>query len=99
MPKQKERENTSPVIELALDLDDGVEVDKLVADYGARGLIELPALLEPQAVAEIRCRIEQYSRDVLPSLQVDEYVLERDGTTVRNLWNMQRHDLFFAALG
>jgi len=72
--------------------------DALKARYLRDGVVDVRRHLPRQEVAEIVGELERYEGDVLPGLPRDDFTVERDGRTVRNLWRMDRHDGFFRRL-
>ncbi len=72
--------------------------DDPVAAYHRDGVVHVRGCLSRECVEEIVTELERYERDVLPGVPRDDFTLEPDGRTVRNLWRMDRHDEFFHAL-
>jgi len=70
-------------------------VDHLVERYGRDGVIKVEALISRESVASIREAIDAYTKKNLPSLPPEDYVLEADGKSVRNLWRMHDHEAYF----
>lgn len=73
-------------------------LDLTAAAYGRDGVIRVRGLLSPTDVAAVRAALDRYSREIAPTLPPAEVVFEADGKAVRNLWRMEQHDPFFAAL-
>lgn len=75
-----------------------MNIDQLAANYDRAGFIRIEGLLNGAQISEIRGELEQYIRDTAPSLPPGDVVFEADGRTVRNLWRMEHHSPYFAAL-
>jgi phytanoyl-CoA hydroxylase len=72
---------------------------RLVDDYHRDGVVGVRRLLSLDEVAEVRSALARYIRDVVPDLPDTDVVWESNGEAVRNLWRMEHHDDYFAALG
>jgi hypothetical protein len=72
-----------------------IDTQQSLKDYDRDGVVRIRGLLAPDEVREIRENIARYVREHLASLHPAEYVLEKDGKTVRNLWRMLEHDEYF----
>ena len=72
---------------------------QVLSDYERDGFVRIRGFFAPSEVESIRAALQRYIRDVAPRVPTDDRVLEADGRSVRNLWRMQDHDAFFAALG
>lgn len=72
--------------------------EAVAAAYDRDGVVRIPGLFDAAGIAEIRAALARYFRDVAPTLPEADVVFESDGVAVRNLWRMERHDPFFAAL-
>jgi len=70
----------------------------LVDDYERDGVVRVRQFFSPEETAAVRERIARYIDDRLGSLPEQDYVLEPDGASVRNLWRMEKHDPFFDEL-
>lgn len=70
-----------------------------VAAYHADGVLLRRGLLGPPDVREVRDAVDRYLRERLASVAPGDRVLEADGTSVRNLWRMERYDAFFQEFG
>lgn len=75
-----------------------MDVDQILKDYERDGVVRVPQFLSPADVAQIRREIENYVRDIAPKLEASEVTFEADGKTARNLWRMEKHSPFFAAI-
>ena len=69
-----------------------------VADYERDGCIRVRGFLDAALLADVRRNLLRYMADVAPTLPAGDRTFEADGVTVRNLWRMEQHDPFFAAL-
>lgn len=72
-----------------------MDLPEVVRTYQRDGVVVIPALLDEAERNAIRQRLEQYTREKPPSLPNGDYTLESDGATVRNLWRIEKHDLWF----
>lgn len=72
---------------------------QLLADYERDGVVCLRGFLSPAEVAEVRAELDRYVREDLAGLPADARTLEKDETTVRNLWRLEQHNAFFRRLG
>ncbi len=70
-----------------------------IETYEQHGVVKVEGLLSSDDVVAVREALARYTEELVPSLPESDYVLEADGSTVRNLWRMETHDPFFAALG
>jgi len=68
------------------------------AEYEEKGVALAPRLLTRKELVDLEAALESYRRDVLPRLPKEDFVLESDGVSVRNLWRMQLHDAWFRRL-
>lgn len=68
------------------------------AEYDDKGFIRLTGFLDAHKLQQVCTAVERYERDILPVLEPMDYVLEKDGKSVRNLWRMQQHEPFFSDL-
>lgn len=75
-----------------------MELDELLESYQRDGVVKVPGLFPADDMALIREAIKHYIAEIVPGLPAADYVLEADGTTVRNCWRMEAHDPFFASL-
>ena len=76
----------------------GMDSARIISDYRRDGVVRVRSLLVPERLREVREAIRRYQERMLPDLPSGDYTLEPDGSTVRNLWRMERHDPFFADL-
>lgn len=67
-------------------------------DYNENGFTCVRALLGPDELQRVCAAVESYERNILPTLEAKDYVMEKDGKSVRNLWRMEAHDPFFKQL-
>ncbi len=72
-----------------------MDIEKIAVDYDRDGYVRLRGFVSADRIARIKTRIEKYHRDILPKLPPDDYVLESDGKSVRNLWRMDLYDDYF----
>ena len=75
-----------------------LDINQLTADYTRDGVVRVRRLFNGSEIDELRRRIDEYSARV-DTLPEGDYVLESDGSSVRNTWRMEQHDLFFAEVG
>jgi phytanoyl-CoA hydroxylase len=75
-----------------------MQVERLVDEFERDGVIRVPGFLEPSLLREVHGELERYVANVAPGLPAGDRTFEADGTTFRNLWRMEQHDVFFAAL-
>ncbi len=69
------------------------------SDYEREGVVRLRAFLSADEVSAVRAELERYLREDLDCLPADARTLEADNRTVRNLWRLEQHNVFFRALG
>ena len=62
------------------------------------GVIRVQRLLSDTQLTEFREAIDRYKREIMPGIPKEDYVLEKNGQSVRNLWRMDQYDPFFKAL-
>ena len=70
----------------------------LIDDYRRDGVVRIQRLFDEDQVRELRQNIERYRAEVVPQVPASEFTREPDGTSMRNLWRMNVHDPYFAAL-
>jgi ectoine hydroxylase-related dioxygenase (phytanoyl-CoA dioxygenase family) len=70
--------------------------EQILKDYERDGVVRVSQFLSGDELRAIRLEIEAYVRNVAPKLEASEVTFEADGRTARNLWRMEKHDLFFA---
>jgi hypothetical protein len=70
-----------------------------VQQFREHGYARLPGLFTADEIAEVRAHIDRVVRDVLPSMEPGDYVVEPGGQAVRNLWRLEQYDPYFAQLG
>jgi phytanoyl-CoA hydroxylase len=68
------------------------------AAYDRDGIIRLREFFDTELVSEIRGEIERYLREVLPLQETPDCTLEADGSTIRNLWRLEKHSDYFRRL-
>jgi ectoine hydroxylase-related dioxygenase (phytanoyl-CoA dioxygenase family) len=73
-------------------------MDQILSDYEKEGVVRIRSLLSQDEVSQIRSEIARYERDIAPSVPAADIVFESDGTTIRNLWRLNKHDAFFNVL-
>jgi ectoine hydroxylase-related dioxygenase (phytanoyl-CoA dioxygenase family) len=61
-------------------------------------VIRVERLLNDRQLTEVREAIDRYKREIVPNIPNEDFVLEKDGRSVRNLWRMEQHAPFFKAL-
>lgn len=74
----------------------GIDHDAAVEAYDRDGVIRVRGLLSAEEVGEVRAALARYTREIAPTLPSSDVTFEADGTSVRNLWRMEKHDPFFA---
>lgn len=79
-------------------MDSTADIEALAASYERDGVVRIRQFFAAADVAEIRAALDRYFRDVAPNLPESDVTFEADGVAVRNLWRMEQHDPFFAAL-
>jgi phytanoyl-CoA hydroxylase len=67
-------------------------------EYDENGYIRVQGFLDARKLKNVQAAVERYEREILPHLQPADYVMEKDGKSVRNLWHMEKHDPFFQEL-
>jgi len=70
-----------------------------LASYEHDGVVRVPQFLNTDEVAAVRAELERYIRDDLAAQPVDARTFEKDETTVRNLWRLEKYNAFFRQLG
>ena len=75
-----------------------VSLDQVSSDYEKEGVVRIRSLLSQDEVARIRLEIARYQRDIAPKTPASDIVFESDGTTIRNLWRLHKHDKYFLDL-
>jgi phytanoyl-CoA hydroxylase len=76
----------------------GEDIDSVATAYARDGVVRVRRFLSAADVAAVRAALDRYFRDVAPTLPPSDVTFEADGVAVRNLWRMEKHDPFFAAL-
>ncbi len=72
---------------------------QLVQDYQRDGVVRIRSFFSDETIAKIRNELDRYIRDDLASKPDDARTLEADGKTVRNLWRLEQHNVYFRELG
>ncbi|MCE9590716.1 MAG: phytanoyl-CoA dioxygenase family protein [Planctomycetes bacterium] len=75
-----------------------MDITKIAEDFERDGVVRVPRLISVEKAQEIRDEIDRYVREKLATLPGPDYVLEKDGKSVRNLWRLETHDAYFRAL-
>jgi hypothetical protein len=70
---------------------------QLLTDYERDGVVLIPHFLSADEVAAVRAELERYIRDDLAAQPVDARTFEKDETTVRNLWRLEKYNEWFRA--
>lgn len=70
----------------------------LIRQYEADGCVRVRGFFDAPTLAAVRGALSRYLSDVVPALPPEDRALEADGSTVRNLWRMERHDPYFGQL-
>jgi phytanoyl-CoA hydroxylase len=71
---------------------------ELVSRYEQDGCVRVRGFFNADTLASVRRELARYVREVAPGLPAGDRTFEVDGTTVRNLWRMDKHDAFFDTL-
>jgi len=74
------------------------ELEELVATYRRDGVATVRGLFPPELVAQIRAELDRYVADQLSEKPADACTWEADGTTIRNLWRLERYCDYFQRL-
>ena len=73
-------------------------MNETIQAYRRDGVVKISGLLDGETIASVREALTAYLRDTLPHVPAADFVKGTDGDSVRNLWRMDRHAPFFAAL-
>lgn len=65
--------------------------------YDDDGFLHVPRLLSARELHDVELALHQYSA-IVDTLPAADIVREADGRAIRNLWRMEQHSDFFAAL-
>ena len=65
-------------------------------DYERDGCMRVRRFLDANLLQEVRRRLDHYMREIAPAVPEGDRTFEPDGVTVRNLWQMEQHDPYFA---
>ena len=68
------------------------------AAYDRDGVIRIRGFFDSKLITEIRGEIERYTREILPLQEMPDCTLEADGSTIRNLWRLEKHSNYFRRL-
>jgi phytanoyl-CoA hydroxylase len=71
----------------------------VVPQFRDRGYARLPRLFSRDEIDDVRAHLDRVIRDVLPTMDPNDYVLEPGGGAVRNLWRLEHYEPYFAELG
>ncbi len=72
--------------------------EQVVQNFRENGVVRIKNFFAGQEVQEIRRRIDRFIRDELDSKPPEASTREADGTTVRNLWHLEKHCPYFQEL-
>ncbi|MEX0793409.1 MAG: phytanoyl-CoA dioxygenase family protein [Pirellulaceae bacterium] len=72
--------------------------EELLATYRRDGVATIRGLFSAELVAQIRVELDRYVADQLPVKPADACTWEADGTTIRNLWRLERYSDYFQRL-
>jgi len=75
-----------------------MNIEHYKKDYDDNGFIRVRGLLGGEEMQTVYAALERYEREIIPTLEPKDYVMEKDGKSVRNLWRMNQHDPFFQSL-
>lgn len=75
-----------------------INPSEIEANYDRDGVVHIKSLLSTDRVETVRRELRRYIEENLATLPPEDYVLEADGESVRNLWRLDKHDAFFKAL-
>lgn len=75
------------------------DMSPLTAAYERDGVVRITRFLTPEEVTAVRAELDRYIRDDLASKPPNARTLENDEKTVRNLWRLEEHNMFFRTLG
>jgi ectoine hydroxylase-related dioxygenase (phytanoyl-CoA dioxygenase family) len=74
------------------------DTPQLLADYERDGVVRVRGFLTAGEVAAVRAELDRYIREDLPARPPDARSLEQDETTVRNLWRLEKYNVWFRQL-
>jgi phytanoyl-CoA hydroxylase len=72
---------------------------ELLNIYERDGVVLVPQFLSTEEVAAVRAELDRYIRDDLAAQPIDARTFEKDETSVRNLWRLEKYNTFFRQLG
>jgi ectoine hydroxylase-related dioxygenase (phytanoyl-CoA dioxygenase family) len=75
-----------------------MEFKQLKQSYENQGFIKVEKLFSQEEIEQIKSELSRYEKEVLPTIEAKDYVIEADGKSVRNLWRLDKHDSFFKSL-
>src|SRR5258708_4318141 len=70
----------------------------IAADYRRDGVVRVKGFLSPDVVADLKRRLEEFVREVVPRMAEGDRTFEPDGKTVRNIWRIDQYDPYFREL-
>jgi ectoine hydroxylase-related dioxygenase (phytanoyl-CoA dioxygenase family) len=71
---------------------------ELIQQYECDGCVRVRQFFSGDELAQVRCELERYMRDIAPTVPESDRVYEADGKSFRNLWRMDHHGSFFLEL-
>ena len=71
---------------------------ELSKQYERDGCVRVRRFFDADTLAVVRGELARYVREIAPAVPPGDRILEADGTNVRNLWRMEKHDEFFDRL-
>lgn len=75
-----------------------MNVNQLAADYERDGCIRVKNFLSPEKHQEAKAAIHNYIEKIVPKVPEGDRTFEVDEKNIRNLWRMEQHDPYFAAM-
>lgn len=72
--------------------------EELLASYRRDGVATIRGLFPAELVSQIRLELDRYVTDQLSEKPADACTWEADGTTIRNLWRLERYSDYFQRL-
>lgn len=76
-----------------------IDPQQFQTDYECDGVVRIAQFLSTAEVTAVRAELERYIRDDLAAQPADARTYEKDGKTVRNLWRLEKYNVFFRQLG
>jgi predicted dehydrogenase/ectoine hydroxylase-related dioxygenase (phytanoyl-CoA dioxygenase family) len=71
---------------------------RMAEEYERNGCVRMKQFFDAGTLASVRQALDRYVSEIAPGLPEGDRTFEADRVTVRNLWRMDQHDPFFAAL-